>query len=155
MAFYTVIIKLPNNRELKLTRDQPITDAWVNEMLDHVRKIERPKAKQPTPQQQQQAQPAVFYGARSLCTCGHTGDSFPDGSKTQHAGMVGHGKCTMPGCNCVKFTWARFTDEYRIDVAVQRLRRAGWTEKQIDNALDTGMFSEDLLAKAERLAAGL
>ena len=33
------------------------------------------------------------------CTCYHT--------KDRHAGMLQHGYCTVPGCKCQKFTWAR------------------------------------------------
>lgn len=48
-------------------------------------------------------------GAMSKCMCGHTGDKrLGDKKATQHAGIVGHGACTVKGCPCFKFTWAEF-----------------------------------------------
>ncbi|MEE8503990.1 MAG: hypothetical protein V3T26_06025 [candidate division NC10 bacterium] len=45
-------------------------------------------------------------GAKSLCSCGHTGD----GSDSAHKDSpeVGHGACLIPGCPCNNFTWARW-----------------------------------------------
>lgn len=47
---------------------------------------------------------------KSICTCGHSGD----GVNSSHAdnitfGVYGHGRCYVTGCNCKKFTWAKFT----------------------------------------------
>ena len=46
---------------------------------------------------------------KSVCTCGHTGD----GPNSQHADSIshGHGRCTVEGCDCEQFTWARFVDD--------------------------------------------
>ena len=46
---------------------------------------------------------------KSICTCGHTGD----GPNSQHADRygIGHGACTVEGCNCKQFTWDRFIEE--------------------------------------------
>lgn len=51
---------------------------------------------------------------RSICECDHTGD----GTNSQHADKtslissnelsVGHGECTVKGCDCVQFTWKKF-----------------------------------------------
>lgn len=56
-----------------------------------------------------------FIGARSVCYCGHTGDvELNDEVQgvSQHAGMVGHGKCLAPGCRCNKFTWSMYMPEF-------------------------------------------
>jgi hypothetical protein len=45
--------------------------------------------------------------ARSRCYCGHTGDGNP----SQHYGLVGHGPCSLPGCECKKFTWKEFIEK--------------------------------------------
>ena len=52
-----------------------------------------------------------FRGAKSICTCGHLGD----GENSDHEDSMahGHGKCKVPGCDCHKFTWERFTDEFQ------------------------------------------
>lgn len=42
-------------------------------------------------------------GAKSYCTCGHTGD----GGLGEHDGLNGHGPCRV--CDCRKFTWDRWT----------------------------------------------
>lgn len=42
---------------------------------------------------------------KSLCFCGHLGD----GPNSSHAGPIGHGVCTVIGCRCQKFIWAKFT----------------------------------------------
>ena len=41
---------------------------------------------------------------RSRCTCGHVGD----GPNSQHLGLMGHGACSVKGCDCQKFTWSEF-----------------------------------------------
>ena len=48
-------------------------------------------------------------GPMSICTCGHTGD----GPNSQHDDRygIGHGACTVEGCNCKQFTWDRFIEE--------------------------------------------
>lgn len=51
----------------------------------------------------------------SECLCGHVGD-VPSGPKTlnmkkaekQHAGLLGHGACMVPGCTCQKFSWKKY-----------------------------------------------
>jgi len=53
----------------------------------------------------------MSYGA-SMCTCGHVGDVPSDATgkvvlPNTHAGLLGHGYCKMPGCDCGKFTWER------------------------------------------------
>ena len=47
------------------------------------------------------------YNAKSMCSCGHTGD----GGYSQHQDNLelGHGACTAPGCHCVRFTWVGWT----------------------------------------------
>jgi hypothetical protein len=47
---------------------------------------------------------------KAICKCGHTGD----GAQSQHTGFGGHGACIFDGgiC-CEKFTWSRWTPEYR------------------------------------------
>ncbi len=42
--------------------------------------------------------------AKSLCTCGHSGD----GTNSMHGGYIGHGPCRYAGCDCQKFSWAKF-----------------------------------------------
>lgn len=49
-----------------------------------------------------------FSGPKSVCKCGHVGD----GERSAHGGIVGHGPCTVAGCDCAKFSWARFTEEF-------------------------------------------
>ena len=55
----------------------------------------------------------------SNCQCGHVGDAPLPGTPSyeraqahgepiQHAGMIGHGACEVPGCPCEKFTWKEF-----------------------------------------------
>jgi len=48
--------------------------------------------------------PGDVPGGKSVCLCGHRGD----GSAAKHAGLIGHGPCTVPGCTCPKFSWGRF-----------------------------------------------
>lgn len=45
---------------------------------------------------------------KSVCQCGHTGD----GANSEHDDSLqaGHGACFE--CECVKFTWTKFTPEY-------------------------------------------
>ena len=50
----------------------------------------------------------TFDGAKSLCTCGHSGD----GKGSVHAGPIGHGRCEVPNCNCPRFTWRSWTPDY-------------------------------------------
>jgi len=54
-----------------------------------------------------------WKGGKSFCECGHTGD----GDNSQHAGLLGHGPCKHPNCNCVKFTWVTFVPEYEKQIA--------------------------------------
>ena len=51
--------------------------------------------------------PGDVPGGKSVCRCKHLGD----GSKSEHAGLIGHGYCTVPGCRCQKFSWRRFIYE--------------------------------------------
>ena len=50
---------------------------------------------------------------KSICSCGHVGDvgsGFIASLMTQpnqHTGTIGHGPCTVEGCDCEKFTWQR------------------------------------------------
>lgn len=49
---------------------------------------------------------------QSECTCGHVGD-VPSRNHdvvklNNHAGDLGHGKCLVPTCTCLKFSWKRF-----------------------------------------------
>ena len=48
--------------------------------------------------------PGDVPGGKSVCRCKHLGD----GSKSEHAGLIGHGYCTVSGCRCQKFSWRRF-----------------------------------------------
>jgi len=53
-----------------------------------------------------------FYGPKSICTCGHTGD----GTISQHHSSPfapGHDECKVKDCVCVKFTWKGWTKEYK------------------------------------------
>ncbi len=54
--------------------------------------------------------PAAWNAPKSICECGHTGD----GPRSDHAARFaeGHGRCTVTGCGCPQFTWARFTETY-------------------------------------------
>jgi hypothetical protein len=61
---------------------------------------------------------SIAYGqriARSLCTCGHSGD----GAKSQHRNTVqlGHGACKVKGCACEKFSWASHTEMFKAKLA--------------------------------------
>jgi len=53
-----------------------------------------------------------FIRPKSICKCGHSGD----GRKSAHMPLdgpliiAGQGSCTK--CDCVKFTWKKFTDKY-------------------------------------------
>lgn len=51
--------------------------------------------------------------ARSKCTCGHRGDMVMGGSGSEHRGLMGHGSCVVPGCDCTKFTWKSFTPGFQ------------------------------------------
>lgn len=46
---------------------------------------------------------------KSHCRCTHTGD----GQNSQHAGALGHGYCTVPGCDCPMFSWKDWTPEFK------------------------------------------
>lgn len=48
--------------------------------------------------------PGDVPGGKSVCLCKHRGD----GSVSEHAGLIGHGSCTVRGCGCPKFSWRRF-----------------------------------------------
>ena len=50
-----------------------------------------------------------FEEPKSWCFCGHLGD----GINSQHAGVNGHGRCEVEGCDCDQFTWKRFTNRFR------------------------------------------
>lgn len=52
---------------------------------------------------------SIWNGPKSVCTCGHLGD----GHNSDHGGILGHGRCNVPGCKCTKFTWDRFTDNFQ------------------------------------------
>lgn len=43
---------------------------------------------------------------KSMCGCGHTGDGPNGDHKPRFA--EGHGACTVAGCTCRQFTWARW-----------------------------------------------
>ena len=61
------------------------------------------------PQLQQARHGDSSPGPKSLCMCGHTGDTaLGYGLTSQHAGAVGHGRCIVPGCGCLKFTWSKY-----------------------------------------------
>ena len=42
---------------------------------------------------------------KSLCTCGHLGDS----NVSPHAGLQGHGPCMVFNCECRQFSWDGYT----------------------------------------------
>ena len=42
--------------------------------------------------------------AKSLCSCGHSGDGEPG----DHGPLDGHGACRVPGCDCKHFIWAGY-----------------------------------------------
>jgi len=48
----------------------------------------------------------------SICTCGHTGDG-PDSDHSSSRLVLGHGRCTVPGCQCQQFTWRAWTPEFQ------------------------------------------
>jgi hypothetical protein len=60
----------------------------------------------------------VSKKAKSICTCGHTGD----GDFSQHADLfqAGHGACLVPGCECEQFSWKSFTPEYEAKLESRR-----------------------------------
>lgn len=45
-----------------------------------------------------------YPAPKSICQCGHNGD----GPDSNHGGLLGHGACNMPGCDCKKFMWKKF-----------------------------------------------
>jgi hypothetical protein len=63
-----------------------------------------------------------FGKAVSQCICGHWGDvslgsrdgehrgqTFEEATTgSEHAGFIGHGRCTVEGCDCEQFTWLRW-----------------------------------------------
>lgn len=58
--------------------------------------------------------------AASVCKCGHTGD----GPGSQHAAedvqglaVEGHGRCTVDGCDCSRFTWVDWSETGRTILA--------------------------------------
>lgn len=55
---------------------------------------------------------AAWPEARSICTCGHTGDCAVDDENSEHEGLQGHGACTVPGCKCAHFSWRRWTPAF-------------------------------------------
>lgn len=63
-------------------------------------------------------------GGRSVCSCGHLGD----GDDSQHLGVGtpfgagGHGACTVPGCECQKFTWVGWKPEAEAFMKARRDR---------------------------------
>lgn len=63
---------------------------------------------------------AKFQGARSLCTCGHTGDLGVGDLAllSDHEGVIGHGSCTVEGCSCAKFMWAGYVPA--LEAALER-----------------------------------
>lgn len=68
-------------------------------------------------------------GPKSICTCGHSGDG-PDsdhGSDNEILSQVcpGHGRCTVPGCECERFTWAGFLPKFEQQLAKERAKRRG------------------------------
>ena len=50
-----------------------------------------------------------WRSAKSICTCGHTGD----GTGSQHRDLAvagdGHGGCKSCGDRCTQFSWRRWT----------------------------------------------
>ena len=56
-------------------------------------------------------------GPKSICVCGHTGD----GVDSLHADTLikGHGACKVPGCDCKRFTWDRWTDTVKDYLGVE------------------------------------
>lgn len=52
-------------------------------------------------------------GPKSVCRCGHLGD----GARSDHGGLIGHGPCAKPGCDCGKFTWDRWAADLQIALA--------------------------------------
>lgn len=62
------------------------------------------------PAPDQIARAATFQGPKSVCTCGHVGD----GPGSAHAATIapGHGPCIIEGCDCQKFSFARYTPEF-------------------------------------------
>lgn len=94
---------------------------------------------------------AKFQGARSLCTCGHTGDLGVGDLAllSDHEGVIGHGACTVEGCSCAKFTWAGYVPA--LEAALERV-----SEGQSDDRM--GPKPRGAKATAERrllMARGL
>jgi len=62
-------------------------------------------------------------GPKSICQCGHSGDG-PDSDHATDKGMMnlapGHSRCTVPGCDCQRFTWAGFSPEYEKQLVATR-----------------------------------
>jgi hypothetical protein len=57
--------------------------------------------------------PKTWPRPKSLCGCGHTGDGPNSQHDVTEFGVDGHGPCAVPDCTCLKFSWARWTPEYR------------------------------------------
>jgi hypothetical protein len=47
---------------------------------------------------------------KALCVCGHIGDC-PESDHKDSKLELGHGKCTVKGCDCQRFIWKGFLDE--------------------------------------------
>jgi hypothetical protein len=70
--------------------------------------------------EKRQAVAATYQGPKSICTCGHAGDGTGKGSvgmTSLHAGIIGHGACTVSGCPCGKFTWKAFLPSFEAALA--------------------------------------
>jgi hypothetical protein len=50
----------------------------------------------------------------SVCVCGHSGDGPNSAHRANVGGLAdGHGACTADGCDCIQFSWAGWTLEFR------------------------------------------
>lgn len=53
---------------------------------------------------------AEYDKAKSLCSCGHTGEGTTSDHRDGFA--PGYGPCKVKGCSCTKFSWVSFTPEF-------------------------------------------
>jgi hypothetical protein len=78
-----------------------------------------------------------------MCTCGHFGGNSPQGIQC-HETMFqeGHGKCKVPNCSCVQFTWttAKVDNKWKEDTIENMTSNSGehawYFAEQLDNLID-------------------
>lgn len=53
----------------------------------------------------------TYKRAKSLCTCGHTGDG-PNSNHFDGGFVQGHEACRVKDCGCPRFTWTAWCAEF-------------------------------------------